>query len=129
VRRLGDLRILFLHYALNETGRGYLPLIKDLDPPSLDALFRGIDVGIVFYGHNHRESDIVGKARYLNPGSLGCHSEAIARYLTLEMDEDSRYRITRQVVPYDDSSVFEELERRQVPDRETIRRCFFPRTS
>ena len=127
VRQIGDLSIVFLHYALNRTGRGYLPYVKDPDPLSLDKLFEDVDADIIFYGHDHRESDITGRARYLNPGSLGCHSEAIARYIILEIEENSEYRITRHMVPYDDHHIFEELERRKVPDRDTIRRCFFPR--
>lgn len=127
VKQIGDLRVMFLHYALNKMRRGYLPYIEDPDPSSLDKLFEDVEADIIFYGHDHRESDITGRARYLNPGSLGCHSEAIARYIILEIDEDSEYRVTRCMVPYDDYSVFEELETRKVPDRETILRCFFPR--
>jgi putative phosphoesterase len=127
-RSFGDLKIAFLHYALDETGRGYLPFMKDISPSNLDALFGKMDVDLILYGHDHRESDIMGRARYLNPGSLGCHDRAIARYMILEIDEDSTYRITKHSAPYDDHSIFDELERRSVPDRETIRRCFFPRS-
>ena len=132
VRHWGDLIAVFLHYALDETGRRYLPFLKDSEPSDLDALFGhmdlGMDVDLVFYGHDHRESDMMGKARYLNPGSLGCYNEATARYLILEIDEGSEYRITRHIVPYDDGSIFVELERHKVPARETIRQSFFPRT-
>ena len=136
VKQLGGLVVVFLHYALDETGRRYLSFLKNPEPSDLDSLFgrmdlgldAGMDVDLVLYGHDHRESDMVGKARYLSPGSLGCYSEAVARYLILEIDNDSECRITKHMVPYDDTSIFAELERRKVPARETICRSFFPRT-
>ena len=128
VSHLADLRVAFLHYALNETGRGYLPYKKDPASSDLDRLFGGVDADIVFFGHDHSESDKMGKARYLNPGSLGCYEKAIARYMVLEVDVGPKYKISRCMVPYDDRSLFDELERRRVPARETIRRSFFPRT-
>ena len=121
---LGGIQVACIHYGLTESQRDFVPIVRGPDPPDLDSIFRGFQSDIVFYGHQHRTSDSCGQARYINPGSMGCHREPIARYAILEC-EKQEYRIRRCGVPYNDRALFEEFERREVPEREFIYRAFF----
>jgi predicted phosphodiesterase len=117
-------RTLFVHYALAPTGQDFQPVIRDPTPADLDRVFDMPDVALIFYGHHHPSSDLVGRARYVNPGSLGCHREAMARYCVVEFHR-GQYRIEHRSVPYDDGPLLEAFERRAVPEREFIYRAFF----
>lgn len=117
-------RVSFLHYGLTESGRSFIPIIRDPEPADLDEVFSNLDAEIVFYGHHHPYSDLVGKSRYINPGSLGCHTEPVARFAVLECRE-KRYQLEVRGVPYDDGALFRAFEKRDVPEREFICRAFF----
>ena len=75
----------FLHYGLAESQTGFKSILENPDPADLDNVFSDIKSDLVFYGHDHSPSDLVGTARYVNPGSLGCHTEPIARFAILEL--------------------------------------------
>ncbi|MCY3773256.1 MAG: metallophosphoesterase family protein [Gemmatimonadetes bacterium] len=117
-------RVSFLHYGLTESRRNFVQIIRDPAPAELDDLFGNLDSDIVFYGHHHPSSDMVSKARYINPGSLGCHTRPTARFAVLECRE-KRYNLEVRGVSYDDGILFREFEKRNVPEREFIYRAFF----
>jgi predicted phosphodiesterase len=79
---------------------------------------------IIFFGHDHASSDIQGKVRYINPGSLGCNSTAIARF-TIAKYQDGLVGIQHHSVTYDDKELFRTFEDRNVPEREFIYKAFF----
>lgn len=118
------IRVSFLHYGLTESRRDFVPIVRDPEPADLDELFSNPDSDIVFYGHHHPNSDIVSKARYVNPGSLGCHTEPVARFAVLECRE-KRYELEVRHISYDDSTLLQGFEKRKVPEREFIIRAFF----
>ncbi len=89
-------------------------------------MFDGTAADVVFYGHDHDAFDGFGDRRYVNPGSVGCSSRAEARFAIVDCGTGD-IRVTFRSVPYDDRSVFADLERRQVPLRDKIRRVFNPR--
>ena len=70
-------KVTFVHYGLTESQKDFVSLIPDPDPKDLDDIFQCHKGGVVFYGHTHSESDLKGRARYMNPGSLGCYRESI----------------------------------------------------
>lgn len=119
-----DIRVSFLHYGLNESRRNFVPIVRDPEASDLDEIFSSLDSDLVFYGHHHPNSDMVSKARYVNPGSLGCHTEPVARFAVLECRE-KRYELEVRGISYDDSALFREFEKREVPEREFIIRAFF----
>ena len=119
-----DTRVSFLHYGLTESRRNFVPIIRDPEPADLDEIFRNLDSDILFYGHHHPNSDMVSKARYVNPGSLGCHHEPVARFAVLECRK-KRYELEVRGISYDDSALFREFEKRKVPEREFLIRAFF----
>ena len=117
-------RISFLHYGLTKSQVNFKSVIQNPCPVELDKVFADINSDLVFYGHDHSPSDLVGKARYVNPGSLGCHSEPTARFAILECESGS-YKLEMRHVPYDDRALFQEFESRDVPDRLFIYKTFF----
>lgn len=120
-------RVSFLHYGLTDSGRDFASIESEPTPADLDRLFAQEQTDLVFYGHDHRASDCMGRARYVNPGALGCHTEPVARFVLLECAQGC-YRLEHRAVPYDNTALFAEFERRKVPDREFICRVFFGRT-
>jgi predicted phosphodiesterase len=117
----------FVHYPLDASGRAFAPIMRDPKPADLDqafSLFAPDASALYFYGHHHAFSDLEGRARYVNPGSLGCAPEPIARYTILEYGRSS-YRVMHRTVRYDDSALFDAFERRKVPERRFIYQAFF----
>ena len=117
-------RIAFLHYPLDASGRDFSPFVVDSTAEALDLLFVGYQADVAFYGHNHAASDVQGYTRYVNPGSLGCYTEPLARFVTLDLTDDC-YTLTKRAVPYDDTDLLRAFDERRVPDRAFIRRAFF----
>jgi hypothetical protein len=126
-REIAGQWLLFTHYGRRDDW--FLPPPAMGAPPSaaeLDAVFAGAEADVVFYGHHHPAFDGSGDRRYVNPGSVGCFSRAEARFAIVDADP-AGIRVTHRSVPYDDRSVFEDLERRDVPQRDELRRIFLPR--
>ena len=121
----------FLHYALDGTGLGFAnPILgPEPDPLDMDRLFAPRRAELVFYGHVHYPSpvpmELVGYARYVNPGALGCSSEPLARYALLDINQKGAYQLAFRAVPYDASPLFNAFAEREVPERAVIRAMFF----
>lgn len=117
-------KAVFLHYGLVPLGRDFTGVIRNPNEADLDKIFFAYQADIVFFGHDHSPSDTGGKARYINPGSLGCSREAFARY-TIAVFENNRVDIHYHQVGYDDTVLVGAFEDRNVPEREFIYRMFF----
>ena len=116
--------VALMHYAPANADASFAPIVRDSGVDELDRLFGQYGADVVFYGHTHVASDVTGQARYANPGSLGCHHEALARYLVLTCSQ-GRYTLEQRAVPYDDGPLFEAFERRQAPERTFLYEAFF----
>jgi predicted phosphodiesterase len=122
---IGGARVRFLHYPLTPHGFAHFRTLET--PADADALFGGAgDADVVFYGHHHPFSDLSGAARYVNPGSLGCHHRPLARFAVLEAAGDGHASIAFHAAPYDPAPMLAEFERRGVPERDFILRHFMP---
>lgn len=117
-------RTTFVHYALDTSGRDFMPLVKPATNAGLDTVFSSLEEQLIFFGHDHAPADVQGRSRYVNPGSLGCCEEALARYCIAEFGRGT-YKIKHCAVPYEDTALLQAFERRQVPDRAFIYRAFF----
>lgn len=122
--KLAGTHVLFTHYARPDSRGGFAPIARDPSAADLDALFAGAGADLVFYGHHHPRSDLTGRARYLNPGALGCHDVAVARFAVLTVEPDGRHGVRFHEAPYDPVPVLRALEERQVPERLLIRQAF-----
>ena len=125
-RRIGGQTALFTHYGRTADG-SFAPPGRDTTVGDLDAMFRESAADVVLFGHDHEALEAVGSRWYVNPGSAGCHVRAEARAVIIEQHGDDPIRIRHLAVPYDDTSVFEDLERRDVPARDFIRSAFLRR--
>lgn len=118
--------VALLHYAPTGAPGTFAPIVLDPRAEDLDLLFAPYVSQLLFYGHHHPFSDLTGRARYINPGALGCHSVPLARYALLETRPDGRYTLEHRAVPYDAVPLLADMERRQVPARDFIRQVFLP---
>jgi putative phosphoesterase len=120
-------RVAFLHYGLDNSGRDFAAIVRHPSAATLDPLFARQYADVVFYGHDHAASDVHGRGRYVNPGSLGCLTEPVARFVVLDINQDGAYTLVKHAVPYDDRALLRALAERNVPERDVIRRSFFGR--
>lgn len=121
------LRTAFLHYPLDATGQRLQNVLRNPSIADLDAAFSVYDpagAAMIFYGHTHAFSDVHGRARYINPGALGCDRQAVAAYSLLACSGGS-CEVRHRVVPYDDAELLAAFEARDVPERKFIYRMFF----
>ena len=122
----GGVRVALLHYPLDAEGRDFASFVAEPSAAALDPIFTSYQADLVFYGHNHAASAVQGRARYVNPGSLGCDTAPRARFVTVDL-RDGSYTLAEHAVPYDDTNLLRAFDARQVPDRAFIRRAFFGR--
>ncbi len=123
---IDGVRVAFLYYPLDPSGRDFGPFVHNPSAETLDPSFARYRTAMAFYGHNHTASDVQGHGRYINPGSLGCYTEPVARFVILDV-HDGAYALTTHAVPYDDTPLLRAFDERAVPDRVFIRRAFFAR--
>jgi predicted phosphodiesterase len=120
----GGLRVTLLHYEPADSASGFTPHHPTYDPADLDRVFKAHGSELVFYGHTHIASDVSGRRRYVNPGSLGCDRDPVAQFVVLECLKGG-CTLHAHAVPYDDRPLFEAFERRQVPERAFLYQAFF----
>ncbi|MEJ7812758.1 MAG: metallophosphoesterase family protein [Gemmatimonadaceae bacterium] len=124
---LGGTLIRFVHYARKPGGAFHGAPTPLTSGARADELFGPSKARVLFYGHNHDRSDLVGlTTRYVNPGSLGCSREAVARFAIVESRPGARYALTLHAEPYDPAALLSDFDTRYVPERDFIRRTFMP---
>ena len=126
---IGSLRSTMIHYPQNTDENGFANIIRDPTAAQLDGLFATTPGDLIWYGHHHPRSDISGRARYVNPGSLGCSVDARARFAMLSVYPDGKYMIDFHAAPYDPAPLFRAFETRSVPERISIQQRFFNHAS
>jgi hypothetical protein len=119
-------RIVFLHYPLDASGHDFGPFVAEPSAAALAPLFAPYRADLAFYVHNHAASDVRGQGCYVHPGSLGCDTAPLARFITRDLTDES-YTLSQYVVPDDDTDLWRAFDERHVPDRAFIRRAFFER--
>jgi predicted phosphodiesterase len=123
--RIEGLRLDFLHYPLSDAGGFRSP--QDLTPEAASALFQMPTSALVFFGHDHRLWNLPGgSTHFVNPGSLGCSRDPVARFAMVEVEAGGSWAISFRGAPYDPDPVFRALEDRRVPARDFIRQTFLP---
>lgn len=118
--RWHGLPVTFTHYARGANGTGFAEIVPAPVALELDRLFADAAGDLVFYGHNHLFSDMQGRARYVNPGSLGCSSEPHARYAILVIANNGDFTLEHRFAPYDPAELFRQFAERDVPERDFI---------
>ena len=121
---MADVRVLLMHYPLGAEPRSLKAIETSVTESALDTLFAGEASPLIFYGHHHPHVDVVGRSHYINPGSLGCHTQAVSR-CTILVCEKGQYTIRHEAIPYDDSTLWADFERRKVPERHLLNQYFY----
>ncbi len=122
-RDFDGVSVTFVHYGLQLNSRDFQAVVRQPTAADLDEIYGRIPGSLLFFGHDHSSTDVRGQARYLNPGSLGCHREATARYYLLTCQK-GHYTLEKRVVPYDDRPLFAAYVKRRVPERQFLCRVF-----
>jgi predicted phosphodiesterase len=126
---VGGVPIAFVHYGLDESGRGLAPLVPNPSAADLNRLFARHRARLVFFGHHHYPGgvgpEVVGRARYVNPGALGCAPEPLAPFALLTVERDGTCRVAFHAAPYDPVPLIRAFEERTVPERAFIWATFF----
>ena len=117
----------FVHFPLDSSGRDF-QRIRLIEPTvsELDAAFSSAPSSVIFCGHEHSAFDVEGGRRYVNPGALGCSTDPIARYCSLEITGRG-FTVEHLAAEYDRTALFQAFEERKVPERQFIQRNFFGR--
>ena len=121
----GGIRFAFMHYGWNVASQRFAEIVEDPSRADLARMFGGKDQDLIFYGHDHTESDQIGLARYINPGSLGCSNDPFSRFVTVTLEQNGDCSLEKHAVPYDPQPVLEDLEKRRVPQRELFYEIFY----
>src|SRR5918997_4918929 len=107
---MGGVPSAFLHYALDETGCGFADAVPEPDPAALDRMFAPRHAYLVFSARQRHPRPVLpvvaGRARYVNPGALGCAPEPLARYALLDIDHNGACRLAFRAAPYDSGPLF-----------------------
>jgi len=119
-----DVTVSAVHYALQSRGDDFQPIMREPSISDLENLFEEYDSDLVFYGHHHPFADAEGKARYINPGSLGCSREPVARYTVVTFHQGS-FMVEHRTIPYCDALLISAFEERRVPERKLLYRMFY----
>jgi putative phosphoesterase len=119
-----SIKTIFLHYGLTEQENDFHHIVRNPNSVDLDRVFEKSDGEIIFFGHDHLPLDVQGKARYINPGSLGCCPMPLARYTIAEY-KDGLVNVQHRSVTYDDTDLYRAFESRDVPEREIMYKAFF----
>lgn len=122
----GGVRAAFVHYALRPCGRQVSLPISARVPADLDALIGRHSSLLVFHGHRHKASDVKGKVRYLNPGSLGCWYKPAARFAIARFHK-GKVTVQHRAVPYDREELIAGFSAEKVPDAARILESYFSR--
>lgn len=132
---LHGVHVRYQHYALDIERSGFCSIAPEPEGMDLDRIFApsapneaiSVEPDLVFYGHHHPVSDLVGSSgtRYVNPGALGCSHEPLARFAILDVDSGGLWQITHHAGGYDRTALLRAFDERDVPERDLIRHAFF----
>lgn len=128
--RHGDTLFTFCHYAFNaqEVSIEQYPFAQLVNNPNaqlFDQTFAYTEGDVIFFGHKHEPCDIQGKRLYVDVGSVGCHREAYAKGIILQLDDDGSWSYQRVQCPYDRDKLKKLMLGGSLPDAQYIFDFYF----
>lgn len=107
----------------------FMPILSKPDLNSIGHLFnKETNFDFIGFGHHHILHNYKSeKTHFVNPGSLGCHSIAEARY-ALVYSNDKKIHIEFKSVPYDRTKLFKTYEELNVPEAAFLMKVFLNRS-
>jgi len=115
--------ITFQHYGIDKQTNWFKDVLRTPNRSDLDELFKELNSNFVFYGHNHKASDIQGNSRYVNLGSAGSYYKPEVRLGILDLSQEELV-LEKHAIRYDDTGLMEEFEKKQVPARSIVKNAF-----
>lgn len=129
-RQIEGSAILFIHYQtrnskLNEhISKDPFSSIVEPSLENLESLFIGQREELICFGHHHPIHYFDGKRTiFLNPGSLGCHHEPIARYAIVTLLEN-KIEVELKGARYDNTAFLKSYHELRVPEADFILKVF-----
>lgn len=117
-------RFMFLHYHMDESNH-FLSIDTNPSVTKLDDLYENEDIDVVCFGHHHTLHHFKGNHRiYLNPGSLGCNTKAIATYSIIRVKDDGCIDCNVKEISYDNQKFLLNYYKYDVPAKNTILNIF-----
>lgn len=119
-------QVAFVHYALHSSRfpKTFKPIQKNITAEILNELFKELEADVIFYGHEHQDSQIKGEKHYINVGSSGCTKTA-QTHCTIVNFKANNYSIKIDHLDYNRDDVLRALEQKEVPERNVIMQIFF----
>ena len=117
----------FMHYPIDKSNHSFVYPFKreNFKETLVDNLFSEFSDTLVGFGHTHVPyNSTINSKTYINPGSLGCFDKPIARFIVIEFHQGN-FRFKNFALEYDDSDLYDQFEKRSVPDRKFIYKAFF----
>ncbi|MCD4714340.1 MAG: metallophosphoesterase family protein [Clostridiales bacterium] len=126
-KEINGFKFVMMHYSGANTDNDFKlrPLLQDLNSGNIDDYFLE-EADVIFFGHDHRSMDITSSithTRYIDPGSSGCSSDNLARYVIVEVS-DNNYEIRFKAVPYEKSKLIDSFIDNAVPSGDFILKFF-----
>jgi len=119
----GSRRLLLLHYHHDREGR-LVPYDREPTLKKLETMYSEQDADAVCFGHHHPVHYFRSARRvYVNPGSLGCAYEPVARYALLDCAPDG-VRVQLRAVVYDNREFLASYHHLSVPAGDFILKLF-----
>lgn len=105
-------------------GEDPLEDLQDASLGHLESMFGKMDHDVIACGHHHPghvlRSD---RTLYINPGSLGCSRDALARYAVIGVS-DHGIRVKLDAAVYDKELLRRSFEKKNIPGRQYIMESF-----
>jgi len=118
-----DCSLFMAHYHLQADGE-FVPIDSSPNGEKLDAMYAGTDFDVVCFGHHHPVHLFRTERRtYLNPGSLGCHHQPLARYGMIRTNGGEAI-VELKEASYDNRAFLQSYFDLEVPDRDFIVNVF-----
>jgi putative phosphoesterase len=122
--KIRDKRILMIHSRPYSTTS--MPLIyqgKSLEDFAKD--YDGMGADYVLFGHTHVQTLLNFKGKvFINPGSVGCSKESLVSFCLAEAEERG-ISFSFKNIHYDDSGLFNDFAKFDVPGADRILRLFY----
>jgi predicted phosphodiesterase len=125
-------RYLITHYPFKQGKKEspisedpFMPIISEPDLEKIQQLFSdGSQNDFIGFGHHHILHNFKSeRTHFINPGALGCHSIAEARYALVYTNE-KEIHVEFKSVPYDRTQLFKAYKELDMPESAFLMKAF-----
>jgi predicted phosphodiesterase len=128
---VNDLRFFITHYPFKQEKKEspisedpFLPIISQPSLELIEKAFEHHSYDFIGFGHHHILHNFKNnKTHFVNPGALGCHTIAEARY-ALIYEDNHRVHVELKSVPYDRSRLIKAYQEQDIPDSSFLMKVF-----